>query len=181
METGTEFLRGSQKFIESWTSLTSQTGTLSSHPPRYSWNIIEPSTSLQLEHYRDIHLVTVEHYRAVHLVTVGTLSSRPPRYSWSIIEPSTSLQLEYYQDIHLVTVGTLSSRPPHYNWNIIETSTSLQLEHYQVILASLKFMHREKISYLAENSCIASSYSCIEGQFMHRELIHALRVNIHAL
>ena len=82
---------------------------LSSHPPCYNWNIIETSTSLKLEYYR-----------AIHLVTVGLLSSHPPRYSLNIIEPSTSLQLEYYRAIHLVTVGMLSSRPPRYSWTIIE-------------------------------------------------------------
>ncbi|KAH0644841.1 hypothetical protein KY284_032725 [Solanum tuberosum] len=35
-------------------------GQSSSHPPRYSWTIIEPSTSLQLDNHRAIHLITIE-------------------------------------------------------------------------------------------------------------------------
>ena len=88
-------------------------GILSSHPPRYSWNIIEhpPCYSWNIiEHPPRYSWNIIEH---------------PPRYSWNIIEPSTSLQLDYYRAIHLVTVGLLSSRPPRYSWAIIETSTSL--------------------------------------------------------
>ena len=126
-------------------------GTLSSHPPRYSGTL-----SRHPPRYS------------------GTLSSRPPRYSWNIIETSTSLQLEHYRDIHLVTVGTLSSHP-----SLVKNHASRKIMHSELIfmhresihaplvnihalrvnihasredfIPRKKFMHREKISYLAEN------------------------------
>ena len=80
-----------------------------------------------------------------------------------------------------------------------------QFMHWELIFMHCEsiFLHREKISYLADNLCITRRFhisqkihasredfmprrkfmhcvSCIESQFMHRELIHALRVNIHA-
>ena len=70
-------------------------------------NIIKPSTSLQFNNYR-----------VIHLVTVGPLSSHTARYSWKNIESSTSLQLEYYRVIHLITAGILSSHPSRYSWII---------------------------------------------------------------
>ena len=130
--------------------------------------MIEPSTSLQLEHYR-----------VIHLVTVGTLSRHLHRYSWNIIEPSTSLQLEHYRAVQLITVGTLSSHPPRYSWNIIESSTSLELEHYWDI-------HLVTVGTLSSHPGLVKNHASqkimhCELIFMHRESIHASPVNIHAL
>ena len=64
-----------------------------------------------MEYYRVPTSLQLEYYRVVHLVTVGILSSHPPRYSWNIIEHPPRYS------------WNIIEHPPRYSWIIIELVT----------------------------------------------------------
>ena len=117
METGTEFLRRSQKFTKKYYLQQVEIGD---HAKRCNWDRIFEDFLENSIKYRQKFEVNFRRspdhpkFKVNFKVSShpprysGHSSSHPPRYSGTFIEPSTSLQWNIHRAIHLVTVGFLS-------------------------------------------------------------------------